>query len=347
MKILHLIFTMKTGGTESMLVDIANEQSRMGHDVSVMVINRGSEPDLLAQFDSGVKIMEMNRRLSSRNPIPVVRTNLAVMKLNPDVIHVHNERGVNILMPLLRRRIIQTVHTTGIGLQGCQRQTPIVAISQAVADDLKSRCGLESEVVMNGIRTDEIKRRQPSERFDRVVCVGRLDVAVKGQDLLLKTLTCFPDLTLSLIGDGESMEGLKYLARDLRVASRVEFLGKMSRGEIYETLKDYDMFVLPSRQEGFGLVLAEAMAAGLPVVTSALPGPMEVIDGGRLGYIFEPDSSRSLAEALQRLVNNRDDAQRIALTEGIDFVAQNFSVTKTASRYIDLYGQYFPARCRV
>lgn len=337
MKILHLIFTMKTGGTESMLIDIANEQHRMGHDVSVLIINRGSEPELLSQFDSSVRLLEMNRKLSSRNPIPVLRTNLAVLGLNPDVIHVHNERGVNILMPLLRKKIIQTVHTTGIELTGCQTQTPLVAISQAVADDLKSRCGLDAEIVMNGIRTDVIERREPTEIIHRLVCVGRMDAQVKGQDVLLKLLTVFPEVTVTFIGDGPDLEKMKRMAKELKVHPRVEFLGKMSRSEIYDTLRDYDAFVLPSRQEGFGLVLAEAMAAGLPVVTSSLPGPLEVIDGGRLGYVFEPDSMMSLARALRRLADNWEDAQRIALTDGVDFVTEHFSVTNTAARYLELY----------
>lgn len=337
MKILHLIFTMKTGGTESMLVDIANEQLRMGHDVSVLIINRGSEPELLAQFDSGINLIEIGRKLGSRNPMPVLQGNLAVLRLNPDVIHVHNERGVNFLLPSLRRKVIQTVHTTGIELTGCQTRTPLVAISNAVADDLRLHCGLSAEVVMNGINTSAIDVKGNSATLKKLICVGRMDMSVKGQDLLLRALVQFPEMTLTLIGDGTDMLAAKQMAAKFGVDSRVEFMGKMGREDIYKALKNYDAFVMPSRQEGFGLVLAEAMAAGLPVVTSALPGPLEVIDGGRLGFTFEPDSDVSLVEALKELSENWSQAQNLALTDGRKFVSDNFSVATTAARYVALY----------
>lgn len=339
MKILHLIFTIKTGGTETMLVDIANEQCRMGHNVSVLIINRDSEPELLSQFDSAVKLIEIGRKLSSRNPIPVIRTNLAVIKLNPDVIHVHNERGVNILLPFLRKRIIQTVHTTGIELTGCQTQTMVAAISRAVADDLRARCAVNADVVMNGIKVSEIAERKMSQQLKSLVCVGRMDFSVKGQDLLLRALVEFPELTLTLIGDGQDMEESRRLVKSLGIDSRVELLGKKNRNEIYNSLWEYDAFVMPSRQEGFGLVLAEAMAAGLPVVTSALPGPLEVIAGGRLGYVFEPGSADSLIETIKRLKNEWTDAQTVAISAGIDYVTANFSITTTVSRYLTLYSK--------
>lgn len=337
MKILHLIFTMKTGGAESMLVDIANEQLRMGHEVAILIINRGSEPKLLAQFDPAITIIELNRKLSSRNPMPIIRGNLAVKRLNPDVIHVHNERGVNFLLPSLRKRVIQTVHTTGIQLCGCQTQTAIVAISKAVANDLKLRCNVTADVIMNGIDTSAIDVKESSANLKKLICVGRLDMSVKGQDLLLTALTKFPEMTLTLVGDGSDMDAARRLAVELGIDSRVEFLGKMNRGGIYKILNNYDAFVMPSRQEGFGLVLAEAMAAGLPVITSALPGPLEVIDGGRLGYAFEPDSVDSLVEAIKRLSDNWTYAQQLARIEGRKFVADHFSVSTTAANYVALY----------
>lgn len=337
MKILHLIFLMKMGGTESMLIDIANEQVRAGNEVSVMIINSGSDSELLALFDSNIKIKEAKRRIGSKNPLPIVRTNLEIARLNPDVIHVHNENGVNILLPSLRKRVVQTLHTTGIELRGCQTKTPLVSISQAVADDLYNRQQLNSEVIMNGVRVSAIERRRPSERLENLVCVGRMDIDVKGQDLLVRALSRIPGLTVTFIGDGADLENVKKLAHEYRVSQRINFLGAMTRKEVYGVLKNYDAFVLPSRQEGFGLVVAEAMAAGLPVITSALPGPMEVIEYGRLGLTFTPNSSSSLIGAIRRMQKNWNAFQTMALGEGVDFVEKNFSVANTAAQYLDYY----------
>lgn len=337
MKILHVIFTLKTGGLENLLIDIANEQVRRGNNVAVLIINSGSETEMISRFDSRIKIFQPGRKAGSRNPLPLVKVNLAAISFAPDVIHVHNENGVNILLPTLRKKVIQTVHTTGIELRGCQAQTPVVAISEAVAEDLKNSCGVDAEVIMNGVRVDDILRRPKSDRPVNLVCVGRMDVAVKGQDLLIRAMKELPDMSLTPIGDGADLEAMKRLAADLGVDSRVNFLGALSRDEIYRRLADFDAFVLPSRQEGFGLVAAEAMAAGLPIVSVNLPGPMEIIDGGRLGFPFESESVGSLVGALKALEANWAEAQERAATEGIDFVKEHFSVATTAARYLDLY----------
>ncbi len=337
MKILHVIFTLKTGGLENLLIDIANEQVRAGHEVSVLIINAGSEAEMLSRFDPQIRIIQSGRRAGSRNPLPLVKANLAVMAMGPDVIHVHNENGVNVMLPWLRRKVVQTVHTTGIELRGCQAQTPVAAISEAVAEDLRARCGVAAEVIMNGVRVDDIRRRALTDKPLNLVCVGRMDVAVKGQDLLIQAMAELPEMTLTLIGDGADLDAMKRLAADSGVASRVKFLGALSRDEIYQRLADFDVFVLPSRQEGFGLVAAEAMAAGLPIVSVDLPGPMEIIDGGRLGFPFESENVGSLVPAIKSLLANWLDAQKRAATEGVDFVREHFSVATTAARYLDLY----------
>lgn len=340
MKILHIIFTMKTGGLENLLLDIANAQASRGNQVAVLIVNSGSEPELLRRFAPEIKVFQTGRRAGSRNPWPLVQANWKVLKWNPDVIHVHNETGVNILLPFLRRKVVQTIHTTGIGLTGCQLKTPIAAISEAVAEDLKTRCGVDAEVIMNGVKVEDIRHRSRTESLRRLVCVGRMDVNVKGQDLLIRAMAKLPDLTLTLIGDGADMSAMKELAHSLGVADRIEFRGAMPRGDIYQHLAEYDAFVLSSRREGFGLVAAEAMAAGLPVVSVDLPGPMEIIAGGRLGYSFKSGDVESLVETVKTLEEEWTDAQDRALTEGIRFVADNFSVATTAVKYLDLYRRH-------
>ncbi|MDE6536017.1 MAG: glycosyltransferase family 4 protein [Muribaculaceae bacterium] len=337
MKILHVIFTLKTGGLENLLLDIANEQANLGHEVGVLIVNSGSEPELLKRFDSRVRIMQTSRKAGSRNPFPIIRANFAAISFHPDIIHVHNENGVNILIPPLRKKVIHTVHTTGINLRGCQASTPVAAISEAVAEDLMSRCQVKSTVIMNGVKVGDISHRSYSDYLVKLVCVGRMDVAVKGQDLLIKALKEFPEMTLTLIGDGADLSAMKDLSVELGVDSRVEFLGALQRSEIYSRLADFDAFVLPSRQEGFGLVVAEAMAAGLPIISVDLPGPMEIIAGGRLGYSFAAGSVESLVEAIKALRDEWPAAQKRALTEGIDFVNANFSVASTVTNYLKLY----------
>lgn len=344
MKILHVIFQMLTGGTEMMLIDIARRQVADGNDVSVMIINSGSDPKLVEALGPDVKVYQLNRRAGSRSPLPLLRYNMELLAINPAAIHVHNERAVNMMLPHLRRKVVQTLHTTGINLVGCQTRTPLASISQWVASDLKQRQGLESTVVYNGIDFSGIGVRKPSAELRRLVCVGRLDQKIKGQDLLIRALAyspvAYPHLSnyhLTIIGGGPDEEALKKLAASLGVASRVDFLGAMERDRIYELLPTFDLFVLPSRQEGFGLVLAEAMAAGLPVVASNLPGPLEVMKGGRHGLSFQAGSTVSLAEALEKAAVKWPELQQQAMGPALAFVKANFDVSATARNYVKLY----------
>lgn len=344
MKILHVIFRMCTGGTEMMLIDIVRCQAAEGHDVAVMIINEGSDPALVNSFPPDVKVCQLNRREGSRSPLPILRFNLMLMALNPAAIHVHNERAVNMMIPPLRRRVLQTLHTTGIRLHGCQTRTPLASISQWVASELKQRQKLDSSVVYNGIYPDSIARRKHTPQLRELVCVGRLDQKIKGQDLLIRALAysslAYPhiaDYNLTLIGGGPDEESLKKLAASLGIASRVKFLGAMSRSEIYSLLPSFDLFVLPSRQEGFGLVLAEAMAAGLPVIASNLPGPLEIMKGGRFGLSFQAGSAVSLAEALEKAAVKWKAFQEQASGPALKFVKANFDVRNTARNYVSLY----------
>jgi len=344
MKILHVIFRMLTGGAEMMLIDIAKRQAADGHKVALMVINSGSDPKLLNALSPAVEVYQLHRREGSRSPLPVVAYNVRLLTFAPDVIHVHNERAVNMMFPSMRRKVIQTLHTTGIKLAGCQTETPLVSISGWVASDLKQRQGLDSRVIYNGIDFANIGCRRPTAELKRLVCVARLDCSVKGQDLLLRALAApknthphLADCHLTIIGGGPDEDSLKKLAADLGIASRVEFLGPMKRADIYRMLPQFDLFVLPSRQEGFGLVLAEAMAAALPVVACNLPGPLEIMNGGRYGLSFLAGNTESLAETLEKAALNWPELQQQAAGPALEFVKTNFNVDATARNYLRLY----------
>lgn len=347
MKILHVIFRMRMGGTECMLVDIIGRQVRAGHDVALMVINSGSDPALLSLLPAQARLFEIGRAGGSFSPLKVLEANFVALRFKPDIVHVHNKRIVNMLMlPSLRRRMIQTLHTTGIDLTGPQLHTGFTAISQAVADDARCRLGLEMPVVANGIDFDAVMpRRQAPERIASLVCVGRLDSQVKGQDLAVRAMADprLASMTLTLIGDGPDLESLRRLARSLGVESRVFFAGAMSRGDVYAALARFDLFILPSRVEGFGLALAEGMAAGIPVVTAALPGPLEITLGDNFGRPFNSGSSVSLADAVAS-VAQMPPSRIAAMCDGARRrVMSRFSIDSTVSAYTDAYHSLIPS----
>jgi len=135
-----------------------------------------------------------------------------------------------------------------------------------------------------------------------VLFVGRL-VAYKGLDVLLRAMVDVP-ASLALVGDGPLRESLQHLARDLGVADRVTFAGRVSDADRLSWFGRADVVVLPSvsRQEAFGLVQVEAMLTGRPVVATGLPtGVPWVNQHDETGLVVPPGDSAALASALRRL----------------------------------------------
>ncbi|QHQ34075.1 glycosyltransferase family 4 protein [Algicella marina] len=135
----------------------------------------------------------------------------------------------------------------------------------------------------------------------RALFIGRL-AAVKGVPVLLEALRDVPELELVLIGDGPERRALEAEAREL--GGRVKFLGYQSQDAVAEALAEADMLVLPSFAEGVPVVLMEAMAAGLPVVTSRVAGIPELVEDKVSGLLVPPGDTAALAEALTTLVED-------------------------------------------
>src|SRR5690606_7317873 len=108
-----------------------------------------------------------------------------------------------------------------------------------------------------------------------------------------------PDLHVNISGDGPERPSLEALAQELGIAGRVHFLGRVPHAPDF--LRQLDIFVLPSRFEAFGLVAAEAMAVGTPVIVSNAGGLPEVVAHGKTGLVVPVNSRPALAQAIAKL----------------------------------------------
>ena len=144
-------------------------------------------------------------------------------------------------------------------------------------------------------------------------------------------------IIVNFIGDGYDKQQLIEMVRALNLEDNVNFLGGKDRDYVYSHLKDYDLFVQPSRYEGFGLTVAEAMAANVPVLVSKNEGPFEIINEGEYGYYFKNEDPNSLAEKLLYIINAYGEAI-VKATNGVAFVKDNYNVRKTANIYLSNYG---------
>lgn len=171
----------------------------------------------------------------------------------------------------------------------------------------------------------------------KLLQISRLDHKKKGQDLLIKAAAILkPGVDVTFIGDGESVDYLKKLTSDLGLDNSVHFLGKQSQEYISSHLKDYDLFVQPSRREGFGLTVAEAMAAKVPVLVSSGQGPAEVTENDKYGWLFKNGDAEDLANQISYIFAHYDEALS-KVDQAKEHVCRQYDVTVTAKRYLELY----------
>lgn len=221
------------------------------------------------------------------------------------VITPHSDRGRNSWSKRAFDRVVP--HFT------LRRATRIIAVSRHEADHLAS-LGVDPgriAVIPNGVHLPEFvgmaERRTTHERLTGLF-VGRLDPTQKGLVPLVRSLALLPpslDFRVRLVGeDWGGLGVVRDLAARLGVVDRVEVVGAVSRSVLLEEYERADLLLLPSTFEPFGIVLLEAMAAGLPVVASNVGGVPEVVVDGETGLLVEPGNPGAIAAAVLRLVGD-------------------------------------------
>jgi glycosyltransferase involved in cell wall biosynthesis len=347
MKILHFLWSLAQGGAENLAVDLANEQCR-NHQVVMLVANKSVDESVRRMLDPSVRFVHLGRPEGSRNPYWIVRLLTAIHWQRPDVVHAHASNLAS-LARFLATPLVLTVHANNVRVSPhAHRFSAICCISRSVESDIRQRYPhLTPRLVENGVKTAAIAARSaqlaPSRPL-RAVQVSRMVHSTKGQDLVIEALARLnqgrkePFLTVDFIGQGPSMAFLTDLAARMKVDDCCRFLGSVPRDEVFAVLQNYDILIQPSRDEGFGLTVAEGMAAKLAVVVSDLPGPMEVIGDGRYGYHFRSDDVESLAATLRMVASEFDrpeSGQRVDAAR--QFVEDTYDLSKTSARYVHIY----------
>lgn len=191
------------------------------------------------------------------------------------------------------------------------------------------------EVVRCGLNRAELPTPAAVIQEERtIVCVGRL-APDKGQAGLLEAFVDihqrFPDARLKLIGGGPDRERLAALAHDLGLAGVVRFLGPLPEAATLMEIASSEIMVLPSFWEGLPVVLMEAMALGVPVITSRIAGVPELIEDGANGLLFTPGKWSELTECLGRMMGDGELRQKLA-TAGRERIFPEFDVDTSASQ---------------
>jgi glycosyltransferase involved in cell wall biosynthesis len=217
----------------------------------------------------------------------------------------------------------------------------IVAVSQKVAQELVS-IGVPAskiQVIVNGVNLEEFSPGQTSrqqwhlpEDVTLAMFVGDIRTPRKNLDSILHALAKVPDLHLVVVGETEGSP-FPQLAASLGLEQRVHFLGY--RRDIAQIMQAADLFVFPSRYEACTLVLLEALASGLPVITASSTGGAELVTP-ECGVVL-PDSDDIDALASAMLLIKSDHKLREQMGKAARAVAQQYSWTTMAQNYVDLF----------
>lgn len=303
------------------------------HDVTVFTLQTDNpRKDLVVDRASSVPVVRLRGlpRISLGGMVPQLFARLRGTDVVYAQLPAYGFMEVLILWKMItRKRLVVTVHMDPIGvgvfkilfklqrivLRAVINRADVVRISTRhfAADPLFKNVAAEKiEIIPFGIDT---KRFSPAPGPKKLIYlfVGRLSRThyFKGVEILLRAFKAVSEKNSSaelwIVGDGDERKNYEQLAGKLGIASHVRFLGAVSDEELPALYRRATVFVLPSTDtsETFGIVLLEAMASGVPVIASRLPGVDSVVTQGVTGFLIEPGSEVELKNALLDVASNR------------------------------------------
>ncbi|MGZ4912507.1 MAG: glycosyltransferase family 4 protein [Halobacteriota archaeon] len=218
----------------------------------------------------------------------------------------------------------------------------IVAVSNKTKEDLV-RCNVDRgciDVIPVGVDLDHIADIQPSLKGADVLFAGRL-IYEKRVDLLLNALALakevVPTISCMIVGDGPERATLESQARQLGLEGNVTFMGFLEQDGLTAHMKSSKVFVLPSEREGFGLVIVEANACKLPVISirHEMSATRELVKDGVNGFLVSTASPDGIANVIVRIV--QDDVLRARLAENAREMSKRFAWSDISKSVIDTY----------
>jgi glycosyltransferase involved in cell wall biosynthesis len=222
----------------------------------------------------------------------------------------------------------------------------LTAISTDTANRARAvGCKKEIAITPYGIDASKFSKRPPKKELLKkyglegktvLISVCRLSRR-KGLEYLLRALPGVgKGAKLLIVGDGVERKNLAALAAELGISDRVVFAGPVPNEKLIDYYNLADIFVLPSLHEGMGIVFLEAMACGLPVVTTRIGGMTDFVKDGETGLLVDPQNSEQLVVALSKLMGDKRLRQRIA-ADGEKLVRSEYAWEKAAKRYLGAF----------
>jgi glycosyltransferase involved in cell wall biosynthesis len=356
------------GGAERVILQLAN--SLKDSPFTLIITSFVQDWKSTNAFIEALKAQKTNTRtitMSKKYPTPwwnLIRNFFDLCHLikaeKIQILHTHGYRSniIGLLVStLLRIPIVTTIHgwtahTNSVKLYECLDRVILRFFDKVivVSDDIKNNLlnsrfhthkiekiynTIDCKIPKNEVSLDKTRKRFRLSRNGKLVgTIGRLSKE-KGVHYLLKAgseiIAKYPDVKILIIGEGPERQNLETLAKQLHISKNVIFCGFQENvTEFYPLI---DIVVLPSVTEGLPIVLLEALAYSKPIVATRVGGIPEVITNDKTGILVEPQNPSQLAEGIIRVLENSEDANRMA-SEGRKLVEEHFN-SKDLSKKIE------------
>ena len=269
----------------------------------------------------------------------------------PDVIHLQDSRllsqGVRLARKLNRPLVVSLGDQTEAAAFTLRASTPelkaIISVSESVQQQIQENAfvdPIERRVILPGVAVPDISTVDLPLDDDRPPVIGMagpLEI-VKGAAFFLRAchrvVEAGHNIRIVIAGSGPEERSLRHLAASLELSRRLTFVdGGVSMAGYLSAI---DIFCLPSLQQGLGVMMLEAMALGRPVIASGVGGVVSVIEDNVSGLIVPPSDSRSLADRIMELLQNRERARTIAAT-GQQLIRDRFNETRMIDEILTVY----------
>ena len=347
------------GGVQQHIRDLAEALIGLGHDVSVIAPADDDRPLPRYVVPAGKAMPVPYNGSVARlafGPLSVSRVRRWVRDGSFDVLHVH-EPAVPSLSLLAcwvaSGPIVATVHTAMPRSRVLLAAQPVlrsalekidgrIAVSEAARTTLVEHLGGDAVLIPNGVATKRYRWAEPLAGWPgeggAIGFLGRMDEPRKGLPVLLKAFDLLagqrPKLRLLIAGPGDAGEQQGKLPAALR--DRAVFLGEVTETEKVRVLHSVDVFCSPNTGgESFGIVTAEAMAAGMPIVASDIEAFRQVLRDGRAGELFAAGDPADLARVAARLLD--DPARRAELSVAALAAVADYDWAVVAREVVSVY----------
>jgi len=351
--VLLLVTDLNIGGTPLQVYRLAQALRNFPVDVTLACLGEEGPVAKMAR-NAGFDAFCLGAR-SATDFAVILRLAKLIRRIRPDIVHsflVHANVAARMARwSCPRARCVSTIctaeretlwHLTAENVT-CRLSDCMVCISNAVRFHMIRKAAIPASqiaVVTPGVDTRSLLAQAPADRTELaddptrkiLTFIGRLD-PVKCVDTLLlavKSLATSENVSLAIVGDGPEREKLESIVRQENLSDRVRFLG--FRQDVGAVLKACDVFVLPSRMEGWSIATTEALALGVPVVATRVAGPTEQIAHGVNGFLVNPNDVSSLAAGI---VHGLRLPRRTV--SAADEYLQRLDVRREAAEYLQLY----------